>query len=235
MKKAFSRRNFLKAGLLTSAGAVLASCAPATSQPAEPTKEIVEAVATEASKATATEAPKATATVAAKATATSAPVAPNATWAPTVPQVAKTYEGVQISTYFPGKGSLNYVNGDTSTDNIFSRRQKKNLGLEYTVWSEGGNEAYRADIASNNLPEKWSANQVDLIALVVNEQVEDITELWEKFASPLLKEKKQYPNGKGWIPCRVDGKLYGIAFNYGPKQNIDMVGTSVKTSSRKSG
>jgi len=206
-KRALSRREFIKLGLVTAAGGVLASCKPA---------------ATEApAAATATSAPAATATTAPVATA-----APGVVWTSkvTVPAVAKKFDGVKISTYFGGHASFRYYKGDTETDNVFSRRQKKNLGLEYTIWSEGGNEAYRADIASNNLPDKWSANQVDLIALVANDQVEDITDLWEKYASPLLKEKKQYPQGKGWVPCRVNGRLYGIAFNYGPKQNIDMLG-----------
>lgn len=216
MKKALNRRDFLKASLFTAAGSVLASCtSAATPESTEPTKAILEATATVAPEATATVAPEATSAVA----------APEAgVWSPSVPPVPKKFDGVQISSYFPGKSSLTYAKNDTITDNVFSRRQKSNLGLDYTVWSEGGEEAYKADIASNNLPDKWSANQVDLIALVANDQVEDITAMWEQFASPLLKEKKNYPKGKGWVPCRVDGKLYGIAFSYGPKQNIDMLG-----------
>jgi putative aldouronate transport system substrate-binding protein len=159
------------------------------------------------------------------ATATTAPAAA-VDWKSlvTVPTVPKRYDGVKISTYYPGHASYKYVNGDTETDNVNSRRQIKNLGLEYPLWSEGGDEAYKADIASNKLPDKWKAIQTDLVSLVDNDQVEDITALWEKYASPQLIEKKQYPKGKGWVPTRINGKLYGIAFNYGGRSNIDMLG-----------
>jgi len=207
-KRTLSRREFIRLTLLTSAGGVLASCAPAATATTTPT----------ASAATATTAPAASATTAPVATATtalSATVGAPEVWTAkvTVPAVAKKFDGVQISTYYPGHAAYKYFKSDTETDNVFSKRQKKNLGVEYTLWSEGGNEAYKADIASNKLPDKWSAIQTDLIALVGNDQVEDITDLWEKNAFPLLKEKKQYPLGKGWVPCGFNGRLYGIAVN----------------------
>lgn len=213
--KKLNRREFLRIAALSAAGTALAGCATPT--PETVTEVVEKTVEVPVEK-----------TVVVKETAVATPT-PNLEptvrpggWIETFPKVPKRYDGVQISRYFPA--NLNFLEGDDETNNPATRRLKEQLGLEYTIWSQGGSEAYRADIAANNLPDMWNTDVNDMTMFVENGAVLDITDIWESTATALTKEKKRYPDGLWWDIARFDGRIYGIPFWWGPAYNTEMLG-----------
>jgi putative aldouronate transport system substrate-binding protein len=95
-------------------------------------------------------------------------------------------------------------------------RIKDNLGIEYTIHSQGsgevGRQRYNADKAAGTLPDMWGAwSAIDIEELIQNGVIEEIRTIWEATASPLTKQKKEYPNNRMWDCVKRSDKLYGVA------------------------
>jgi putative aldouronate transport system substrate-binding protein len=224
-KKDFTRREILKIiggassggaifAALTAAG-VLTGCA-ATPQAAAPAAE--PTAAPEAEKpAEPTAAPEAAAS------------ACQMDWNPAYPPFQKYDPIIEIATPYT-IDTPKFPDGvaDTLTDNPMSRRIKDTLGIVYTMhWQAAGEVAtqkMKADIAGNSLAEVFHTGDTELADLIANDAVTDIKDIWEATASPLVKEKKKYPDGKNWVPVKAGGKLYGVAFSWGPGYNVDNIG-----------
>ena len=190
--KKTTRRNFLKLAAAGSGSAVLAACTPA--QP------------------TATVAPAETAAATALPTLTAdgrIGHIPLTVWPTTKydPIVEITQVG---SLWPPGQ----FINNETLTDNVVSRWYKEMLGVQYKfIWEarEGFTEKWATTFASGELPEFLTYLPPPLRAQAFEaDALEDITDIVESVASPLLKQKRGYPNGDIWNAVRRNGRLYGI-------------------------
>lgn len=212
MSKQINRREFLKVTAATVAANVLAGCAQPAPAPA-PTAAPPEAAPATPAAPPATTAP----------TEIPPTVGPKRVgeWTPTFPKATRFDPPVEISTYFPAKAD--FPEGDSFTNNPMTRRLEEHLGIKYTIHSQGGWDAYRADIAANNLPDMWNTGVGDVETFIRNGVLEDITDIWEARASSLTKEKKLWPDGKWWSVVRADNRIYGIPFWWGPRYNTDMM------------
>jgi putative aldouronate transport system substrate-binding protein len=147
-------------------------------------------------------------------------------WMPSYPPFDKYDPPIEIK--MPFSGSTTFLDGDSVTDNPMYNRIVDNLGLKYVpAWQADGEVAQQrlsADIAAGTLPDMFVPNGQQLALLIESGGVEDITDIFEATASDLVKEKKQYPGGDNWVEVTRDGRIYGVAFTYGPGYNIDNLG-----------
>ncbi len=216
-----SRRRFLKLlGSSSLAGVVLAACGSAsnvsTPQPtAAPAPATGSTAATQpAAGAAATAAPTTAPTTAATADKFFSDLVPT--------PVVRFDPVVEITTYFPSGATFN--KGDDYENNPITRRLRQHLGVQHKIHSQGGWDAYQADIAANNLPDLWRTGVGDITLLHDNGAIEDITDIWENTASPLVKQKKGYPDAKMWYAVRFDNRIFGVPFWWGPKANTESLG-----------
>jgi putative aldouronate transport system substrate-binding protein len=215
MTKNLSRREFLRAAAAASAGAsVLAACSPKTDEPEEqPT-------------------PQPTATTAAAApTATTAPAEGeckmdwNPTW-PTIPN--KMDPPIEVSTTINPRQDL-HAEGWSWDNNPLYDAAVEHTGLKLVMhWDEtAGGDAYgvkiSADLAAGTLPDYFRSGGIQLEELIDEGAIQDIKAIWDREASPLVKEKKGYPDFVWWKQTVRDGKVWGIPFTYGPARNVDNI------------
>ena len=220
----YSRRNVLKImGVATGGGiATLAlnACGPAPAPTAAPAGEQPAAPAEQ--PAAPAEQPAAGESKWAKVTRLS----PKADWTPTYP-ATKPYDPPVVFS-LPANGGYQWKEGESYTNNPYAWMREELLGIKYDIrWEAYGEvrqQKLKADLAAGDPPDMWVSSGADLTQLIADEVVEDITAIWEATASPLVKEKKLYPKGDNWIPAIRGGKVYGVAFSYGPAYNVDNIG-----------
>ena len=149
-------------------------------------------------------------------------------WTPTYPAFEGGPYDPPIEISVPYGVDATWVGDDTWRQNPMHQRVLENTGIDYTIaWQAVGaerNTRFATDIASGTLPDMFARGGTDLSLLVENGAVEDITDIFEATASDLVKEKKQYPDGDNWVGVTFDGRIYGVAFTYGPGYNVDNLG-----------
>lgn len=109
-----------------------------------------------------------------------------------------------------------FKNGETIEDNVHTRWAKEKFGIDFKVdWSVGTGEAYTTKLrlllnSNGKLPDVFTLNDPTLENQVVDSgKVMDITEAFDQYASPRLKELyAQYP--EIWNTVSYDGKHYGL-------------------------
>lgn len=150
-------------------------------------------------------------------------------WTPTFPEFEAYDPPITINTPFPA--SADFIGDDTFTDNPMYNRIVENLGIQYEIaWQSNDDTQLQTAIASGNLPDMFAAGgtggdaTAQLSLLIENGAIADITDIWEEVASDLTKERKNYPGDDTWVSVTRDGRIYGIAFTYGPAYNIDNLG-----------
>jgi len=105
--------------------------------------------------------------------------------------------------------------GETATDNRYISlfEEKFNIDYEFPITIKAGPGA--ADkakmlIASNDIPDGMSVGYNMFLQMVKSDMLADLTQAFEDYASPALKEVLQTDGGKALGLVTVDGKLYGI-------------------------
>lgn len=128
----------------------------------------------------------------------------------------------------------NYVDGEKASDNIMYRilGEVMNVNIESQYSAMIGTAYdYQLNLAmvNDNLPDMFFCSQSQLSDLIEQEMVADLTEAYEKYASPALRLAMEYSytgdisvwnNGSPTIErtpavleaATYDGKLYGIPF-----------------------
>jgi putative aldouronate transport system substrate-binding protein len=190
MKK-LNRRNFLKtAGVVTLAG-VAASCTPAP---------------------TAAPAPAAT-----QAPAEKQPAA--ATAVPAVPAVADDPYGkypqlVVMKTVRSYDTSEKLPDGDTPENNQYTRFVKDTLGIDtqylWTAASTDYDQKVNLAIASNDLPDAMVVNLAQFTEMVKAGQLADLTDTYNRFVSPKVKQMMDSSKGVALKAVTVEGKIMAI-------------------------
>ncbi|MBD2867001.1 extracellular solute-binding protein [Paenibacillus arenilitoris] len=116
--------------------------------------------------------------------------------------------------------------GDTVEDNVWTRGYSEELGVQvkYDWVVDGANAGEKMNItlASGDLPDLLGVNQSQFKQLLEAGQLEDLSEVYEKYASPQLKEF--YSSGAdGLLPARSDDKLYGLTYYSGSYDTSPML------------
>lgn len=218
--KKYSRRNVLKLmGIATGGGIAAVTLNACTSAP--PATSVPSTAAATAAQAE-VEAPAAGESKWAQVSKLN----PKADWTPTYPATKPLSPPVEI--IVKANGGYKWKEGESYTNNPYTWMREELLGIKYGIkWEAYGDVAtqkLKADLAAGDPPEMWVSSGSDLTQLIADDVIEDITEVWEASASPLVKEKKLYPDGDNWIPANRGGKIYGVAFSYGPAYNVDNIG-----------
>jgi putative aldouronate transport system substrate-binding protein len=113
---------------------------------------------------------------------------------------------------------LSVLEGETFEDNRWSRVYEDQLGIKIKYdWVVKGNpdsdqykQKLNVTLASGELPDVTPVNAVQLKQLVDSDMVEDMTEYYEKYASPLLKDILGQEGSAPFDAATYDGKLMAI-------------------------
>lgn len=95
--------------------------------------------------------------------------------------------------------------GETIEDNVGYRYIKEIMGIDYKIAlackGETCDQAWATMLASGDIPDymEWVAGQI-LGQLMAADQLQDLTDLFPKYASPLTLKKKEWPDSVIWKP-----------------------------------
>ena len=127
-------------------------------------------------------------------------------------------EPIQVSVWAGVNDVMGFAPGESIDDNLHTRFMKSYLNIEFVnKWVEGGNkigEKVNLDIASNDLPDFVQVSMEQLTRMMKNDQLEDVTDVWDNYALPGLKENMGYQNNIAFAPATKDGRIYGIPLPY---------------------
>jgi len=213
MRKPITRRKFLKGAGIAAAGVAIAGCAP---QVVEREKVVEQTVVVKEKEEVIVE-------------VTSTPSACAMDWNPTQPPAPKKYDPPVILSSPICDSDPAWLGNDNRTNNPMYNRLMDALGVGFSVhWQATGDacaQLYNTDLAAGTLPDIRNVNSaVEMARLIENGAVEDITDIWEATASELTKQKKEYPNGRLWIPVTREGRIFGMAHSNGPAWNVEQIG-----------
>lgn len=115
-----------------------------------------------------------------------------------------------------------FVDGQTNDKNVWTDLFEQELGIKLKyVWTtpEGTDYTTKANvaIASGDLPDFFQVNQTQLGQMVDSEQIADLTDIFEQYASPELKALMG-ETGNAMKMSTIDGKLMALPM---PVASID--------------
>ncbi|MFC5406368.1 extracellular solute-binding protein [Cohnella soli] len=111
--------------------------------------------------------------------------------------------------------------GDTVDNNQFTRYFEEKLNLKFkAAWVAALGDAYdqkmALSISSDDLPDAMVVSERELKTMVKAGQLEDLSTVYEQYASPELKKAYEATNGKAFDTATFDGKLMAL-----PNLNVD--------------
>ncbi|SDW76679.1 extracellular solute-binding protein [Paenibacillus sp. CF384] len=129
---------------------------------------------------------------------------------------------VTVSLGRQGVSGNNLPDGDSLESNQYLKyvEDKLNVKVKYEFSVEdtdGYNQKVNLAIASNSIPDIMVVNEQQFKRMAKSGSIADLTDIYEKYASPLIKEYYgSYSEDRVLNTGRVDGKLLGL-----PNTNID--------------
>ncbi|OXM86737.1 extracellular solute-binding protein [Paenibacillus rigui] len=113
---------------------------------------------------------------------------------------------------------LGVLKGETFEDNRWTRLYKDQLGIniknKWVVKGSDTSEQYlqklNVTLASGDLPDVIAVNATQLKQLADSDQIEDMTALYKKYATPLIKETLLQEGTSPFDAATIDGKLMAI-------------------------
>ena len=114
-----------------------------------------------------------------------------------------------------GDPNVRFAPGQDYTNNIWMTEYKDILGVEIrTVWTAEGSQSYdeklQMQILAQDLPDVFDCNAAQFISLVNGGMIQDLTDVYDEYATDLLKENALMDGGLGLEQASVNGRLYGI-------------------------
>ena len=110
--------------------------------------------------------------------------------------------------------SLPMPDGDSTTDNFYTRYIKENMNVDVKVKWQASTSDYSQKlnlaIASNDLPDIMVVGETEFQKLIKSDLIEDLTPYYEKYASDTIKDNIDKTDGKAIANSSVDGKMYGL-------------------------
>ncbi|MWV44479.1 extracellular solute-binding protein [Paenibacillus sp. HJL G12] len=105
--------------------------------------------------------------------------------------------------------------GDTVDNNQFTRYifDKTNIKFDYTLTAKSGDpftQKVQVAIASNDIPDVMVVGEKELRQMVEAGQLEDLSQVYEKYASKQVKDFYATTNGKALEKATFDDKLMAI-------------------------
>ncbi len=107
-----------------------------------------------------------------------------------------------------------FADGASINDNIMTRTYKDILGIQFVnKWVSDASqtvEKMNLSINTNNLPDISKVDLNQLHRMIKQDQLADLTEVYEKYASPLLRKAMEYGGGEGFEAASLNGKIFGM-------------------------
>ncbi|MGQ9680907.1 MAG: extracellular solute-binding protein [Anaerolineae bacterium] len=107
-----------------------------------------------------------------------------------------------------------YCGNDTMEDNPWFRMIYNLFGVQYKVawtWSDAPWEKYNVAAASGDLPDFMETVPLaNFVKMVEAGQVEDITDAYERFASPRWQAIWREYGDQPWATTKINGRIYGL-------------------------
>lgn len=105
--------------------------------------------------------------------------------------------------------------GDSPENNQYTRYVKEQLNIDTKiVWQAAAGKDFEQkinlSIASNDLPDAMVVKETQFRQMVKSGQLEDLTEVYNKYASPTIKGIIETTNGLALKSVTVDGKMYAL-------------------------
>ncbi|MEC0134998.1 extracellular solute-binding protein [Paenibacillus odorifer] len=124
-----------------------------------------------------------------------------------------------------GKETL--AQGDTHSNNIWTRGYEEELGIkvsyDWIVADANYNDKMNVTLASGDLPDLLKVSTVQFEQLYEAGMLEDLTGVFDKYASDLVKEYYAEEDGAGLKPVTKDGKLMAMVSFPGSLDSSDMI------------
>ncbi|MCK0473201.1 extracellular solute-binding protein [Halalkalibacter sp. APA_J-10(15)] len=103
---------------------------------------------------------------------------------------------------------------DTPLDNQYTRSVKENLNIQvehdFTASPSNYNQRISLAIASNDLPDAMIVGPVELRQLVETDQIAEMTDIYENYASPAIKRIVDSTDGIAKETVTFDGRMMAI-------------------------
>lgn len=133
---------------------------------------------------------------------------------------------ITVRSYLASTGKDYLKGNDTLEDNVWTRALEEELGIKLTydwiVESANLQDKINMTLVGGDLPDIFFVNQNQFKQLVEADAIEDLTEVYDKYASDLIKEF--YTDGAdGLKSTRINGKLYGLTGYSGSQDGIPML------------
>lgn len=110
--------------------------------------------------------------------------------------------------------SIAMPDGDSATDNYYTRYIKENMNIDIKVKWQAASSDYSQKlnlaIASNDLPDILVVGESEFKKLIKSDLIEDLTPYYETYASDTIKDNIDKTDGKAIANASVDGKMYGL-------------------------
>lgn len=122
-------------------------------------------------------------------------------------------EPIKLKVGYNYATDVTWSNGDSPENNDWTRKYKENgfdLQTLYSVDASQSNQKLATAITSGNYPDILGTNGTDLTKYANSNVIADISDVYEKYATPELKEFMEYDGGRYLEAGKVDGKLYGL-------------------------
>lgn len=140
--------------------------------------------------------------------------------------LGKYEEPIEVSTARILSPTVKFVNGETIDDNVWYKEYASKLGInlknEWTVIGDEpggqGEQKMNVSIASGNLPDIVPLNASQLRQLADAGKLADLTEIYEKYASPITKGVLTSSGPEALQSATFDSKLLAIP---APTSKID--------------
>jgi len=123
-------------------------------------------------------------------------------------------EPVTFTTFKHVGADAKLPQGDTVENNQYTRyiKEKSNISAEILWYASGSDYEQKAQlaIASGDLPDMLFVDEKTFRTLAKTGQLEDLTEVYEKYKAPLTEELYASTDGKALEKATIDGKLMGL-------------------------
>ena len=116
---------------------------------------------------------------------------PGASAEPQIDPLGKYDPPIEVTAVRDLPASIAFREGESIDNNVWSREYEERLGIKIKyLWTSNSDYPQRINvaIASGELPDIFSVNALQLKQLVDAGQIEDLTQVYEQYASPLTKQ-----------------------------------------------
>lgn len=123
-------------------------------------------------------------------------------------------EPIEFTTFKHVGANAKLPDGDTVENNQYTRylKEKSNISVKILWYASGSDYDQKSQLAigSGDIPDVFVVDEKTFRTLAKAGQLEDLTEVYEKYASPLTKEILDSTNGLALETATIQGRLMAI-------------------------